>query len=155
MIRALLTSPRLRGYLFPASRFWRSAPALAWAVLIFILSSIPGDSYPEVRIFQFDKLVHFLLYLPLGVGLARMAGPPPAATRSAARSVAVPVVLGSLYGASDELHQLLVPNRSCTLADFVVDILAVTAGAFLWRFMERLAGQEEPVLQLSASRESA
>ncbi len=126
----------MRVALLPGGAFSRYAPPALWATMLFALSSIPGDRYPEVRIVQFDKFVHFMMYMPLGIGLGR------ALTRNADRGLTwkgfwAATLLGSLYGASDEVHQLFVQNRSASGADWIIDCAAVAAGAFVWRHTVR------------------
>jgi VanZ family protein len=109
----------------PLSRF---IPAAFWMLVIFSLSSIPGDRYPRVDLANADKGVHAVLFLPLGWLFARAAK-----ARAAARwRLAAAVAAGVLYGALDEFHQMFVPKRSCSLADWLVDCVAVAAGAGLW-----------------------
>lgn len=43
------------------------------------------------------------------------------------------LAIGSLYGITDEWHQLFVPSRSCDPADWAVDTVATLAGAALAR----------------------
>ena len=38
----------------------------AWALLIFALSSIPGQAFPQIKILAYDKLAHGMLYAVLG-----------------------------------------------------------------------------------------
>jgi VanZ family protein len=108
-------------------------PAVLWAAAIFWASSRPSVPLPEVR--ASDKLAHFGAYAVLGLLAAR------GATAHGLAPV-VPVVLGVLYGASDELHQHFVPGRSPEIADWVADSLGVLAGVLLFRFvLERRAGR--------------
>ncbi len=47
--------------------------SLIWAILILVISGLPGDSIPQSRLWsipQFDKIVHIGLYFPLGLFLA-------------------------------------------------------------------------------------
>lgn len=37
-------------------------PAILWAILIFIASSLPGKDLPDVPIWQVDKIFHILFY---------------------------------------------------------------------------------------------
>ena len=41
-------------------------PALAWAAVIFGLSSVPGSAIPEMPLAQADKLAHGVVYSVLG-----------------------------------------------------------------------------------------
>ena len=53
----------------------------------------------------------------------------------------VALALGSLYGVTDEWHQLFVPDRSCDPADWAVDTVATLCGAALTRLGLRKAGK--------------
>ncbi len=46
-----------------------------------------------------------------------------------ALTVVLAGIIASLYGATDELHQAFVPERSCDPADWAVDTIAAFAGA--------------------------
>lgn len=105
-----------------ALRAW--APALLWAAAIFFASSLPGTGVDLSG--GRDKVVHALVYLVLGLLLARAWAP-----RAGA------VLLGWLYAASDELHQALVPGRTAELADWAADALGVLAGVFLFHRVAR------------------
>ena len=48
-----------------------------------------------------------------------------------ALTVALATVIASLYGVSDELHQIFVPERSCDPADWAVDTIAAFVGAMI------------------------
>lgn len=125
--------------LLPQTPVSRWMPPIAWALFLFVLSSIPGDRYPEVRLVQFDKAVHFAMYLPLGLALGRALGERrDGGSVLTVRRAWAGVALGAFYGATDEVHQLFVTNRSASVADWVIDFLAVWAGVFLWRWSMRL-----------------
>ena len=68
-----------------------------------------------------DKVIHAIVYGALGVML--LAAQPLRAGRYSWRQVAASVVITSLYGASDELHQSFVPGRSPEIGDWVADTL--------------------------------
>jgi VanZ family protein len=57
------------------------------------------------------------------------------------RQIGPSVLIASLYGASDELHQYFVPGRSAEVADWVADTLgALVAVLFAaWLFRSRRA----------------
>jgi VanZ family protein len=99
-------------------------PAIAWAGVIFYLSS--RSSLPaEPRIPHFDKVAHFGAYALLG-GLLAFA------TDRARLSVAVAVVLALAYGASDEIHQMFVPGRSPDVLDWAADAAGVLTACLLY-----------------------
>jgi VanZ family protein len=107
--------------------FNRWLPAIAWAALIFFLSSrhtLPEPPGP----LGWDKLQHTLGYAAGGFLLARAAG-------VRGRGLVIAIALGLLYGASDEVHQAFVPGRNSDVHDWLADALGVVAGAFIQRFI--------------------
>jgi VanZ family protein len=98
-------------------------PALAWAATIFYLSSRPTLPAPDVR--HLDKVLHFGAYGLLGLLLAF------GADRSRLPLLAA-LVIGVLYGASDEIHQMYVPGRSPDLLDWAADAAGVATACFLY-----------------------
>jgi VanZ family protein len=124
---------RIASFLFlkPAKGTQRLILPVAWALFIFVLSSIPGSAYPQVAIPFADKVVHAFLYVPLGYWLAR-AFIHSAGHKSWGQSVILPFTIGALYGLSDEFHQLFVPQRTFSLADWATDCVAVALGLALW-----------------------
>ena len=50
------------------------------------------------------------------------------------RACLVAVACASLYGVTDEFHQLFVPGRMCDPMDWLVDTLGASLGASLARF---------------------
>jgi len=104
------------------------APALAYAVVIFYLSSLPNP-LPALTGRLWDKVLHTVEYgvlaalLTLGLDHVLRRGP--------WRTAALAAALASLYGATDELHQAFVPHRSCELRDWAADTVGALVGAAL------------------------
>ncbi len=101
----------------------------AWALGIFILSSLSGKKIEEMNAFEIsDKVAHFGAYAVGAVVLVL-------ALRwntewSWRRIVWVTIAAISLFGATDEWHQLYTPHRSGgDLADWTADALGAIAGA--------------------------
>ena len=101
-------------------------PALAWAGLIFLLSSQPSPAVQPPSIPHGDKLAHAGAYAILAWLAARalLAG-----GTAPARALLLAVLLGSLYGASDELHQSFVPGRDADPLDWAADAAGALLGA--------------------------
>lgn len=58
------------------------------------------------------------------------------------------LAIGSLYGITDEWHQLFVPSRSCDPADWAVDTVATLVGAALARFgFKKTEGANQQVIR--------
>ena len=114
--------------------------AIVWAVLIFLLSSVPASRFSEAEgTFDFlpraDLFVHFFLYFVL------------AALVHAALRIYLPkrkrllaldtVVFALLYGVSDEFHQAFVPGRTATAIDLGADVLGAAVAVTLWLAYDR------------------
>jgi VanZ family protein len=106
-------------------RFW--IPVALYAGLVFWLSSQsrPLAFLPDA-IWSYDKLLHAIEYAVLGLLLARALR---ASGLSPARTFLGALLLCSLYGASDELHQSFVPNRTCDPRDWAADTVGAALGA--------------------------
>ena len=108
-------------------------PVVLWAALIFVLSSIPGTSLPTVEVPQADKMVHTLIYGVLGALVLRaldgVGAPGVGARWVGARGVLLAAALATLYGISDEIHQLWTPHRSADWHDVVADAVGGLSGA--------------------------
>ena len=103
----------------------RWGPPLLWAAAIFAISSRPV-LFPLPSVLGWDKLQHTGAYALGGALLARALG-------GGRRGALLALALGSLYGVSDEIHQLFVRNRSADPLDWIADTLGVLAGVGLWR----------------------
>jgi VanZ family protein len=109
-------------------------PAAVWAAVLFLLSAWPDPVGPDWLSLS-DKAVHLILYTVLGAALAwgRMRS-------GAALPHALPLLVGALYGATDELHQRFVRGRTPSFADWCVDLLGVFLGYLLVMAVARLVG---------------
>ena len=116
-----MTAPRVR---HPFIRF--QLPALLWAVTIFIASSIPAYSIPNLSIFSHDKLLHLLVYFIFTslvyIALIHQTRFPALSQRPLLWSA----IIAAIYGALDEFHQSFTGRSSD-----VLDLLADVAGALL------------------------
>ncbi|HZY02829.1 MAG TPA: VanZ family protein [Anaeromyxobacteraceae bacterium] len=121
-------------------RFVAWAPVLLYALLIFALSSLarPQDLVPP-ELLSHDKLIHFAEYTVLGGLLARALR---AGGRPPVRAFAVALLLGALYGASDELHLAFVPGRDASPLDWAADAGGTALGAVAVLFLRRRGGAD-------------
>ena len=100
---------------------------IIYALVIFIVSAIPGQSLPKFRIFGFDKLMHCRVYFGLGI-LLFMANDEQLKI-SKKNIFLLTLLIGFGYGISDEIHQLFVINRSASIYDVIADFVGVIIGA--------------------------
>ena len=101
---------------------WLWLPVVAWAGLIFTLSSVPdlGTGLGGWDLLL-RKLAHAVEYAILGALLVRALGRP-----------WVAVAVGVAYAVSDEVHQSFVPGRVGSPLDVALDTVGVAAGVLLW-----------------------
>jgi VanZ family protein len=109
------------------SAVYKWAPVVAWAAVIFALSSIPdlGTGLGGWDL-ALRKVAHAAEFAVLGLLLMRAAGD----TRLA-------LVGGILYALSDELHQHFVPGRLGSPLDVLIDSVGVLVGVLAWRRVRR------------------
>jgi len=111
-------------------KYW--VPVLFFAAAIFINSSQPPSPLlKEIRIPFFDKILHLVCYSCLGYLLLRALlnygyGLPRPGL------IFIAVALGTLYGISDEFHQMFVPERTTEIADVVCDFFGSAAGSVIY-----------------------
>lgn len=104
----------------------RYFPPILWMIVIFILSSIPGSEFPKEPFSGFSVLVHLVEYSILGMLWYRVLK----------KKFIVVLIIGMLYGISDEIHQLFVPFREFSVLDMIADaagvIIGVITGKRIW-----------------------
>lgn len=110
---------------------WYWLPVIAYASLIFYLSSLP---HPEEDLPKFlfeklgDKLLHVIEYAVLAL-LCYRAFRWAAVPRVAQQAVLLAIVTASFYGMTDEVHQAFVPFRESSWLDWVADTAGAVIGA--------------------------
>jgi len=73
-------------------------------------------------IFQQDKILHIILFFGFGLIInltLRSDG------KTVVNSFIFAILLGSLYGASDEFHQMFVPHRTASTMDWAADVTGI------------------------------
>ncbi len=125
-------------------RYW--GPVCAYASLIFYLSSQPHpeETLPSFIKYFSDKVLHLIEYSVLGALCYRaLDGSHAHSWRK--RAVPVAILLTSLYGASDEVHQAFVPFRESSIYDWVADTVGATFGSMIMRrFLSRWSARSLP-----------
>lgn len=111
--------------------------ALLYALLIFALSAIPSISPSSFGFVLEDKFLHFIEYSIFSFLLFL------AFFNSGKEFLKKHVFLlssfvGIAYAVSDELHQRLVPGRSCEFFDFLADSLGIVVVQIgIWFYLKR------------------
>jgi VanZ family protein len=100
-------------------------PVIAYMAMLFGLSSLHTLPSPPAGFSFYD--VHVAAYAGLAVLTARATG---GGLRDVSlRAVLAAIVISSLYGVSDEYHQMFVPGRTFDLLDMLSDAIGSIAGA--------------------------
>jgi VanZ family protein len=103
----------------------RWVPPVLYAALIFYLSSRSSFPVPGY-VWDFDKVIHFGEYGFFAALLLR-----------ATRSPLVSLLIASLYGVSDEVHQAFVPGRDSSPFDWMADTLGAGLVCLSWYLYQR------------------
>ncbi len=114
-------------------------PAIFYMVLIFVMSSIPHVTLPDVGVRWEDKIVHLVEYLALSFLLGRafyFQKWHPLSIEQAAR---LALWVAVFYAATDELHQYFVPGRFADVWDWVADSVGAYLGMLVIRIRLQLA----------------
>ena len=116
---------------------WLWLPVALDAGLIFYLSSIPQLATPPGPFS--DKHFHFGSYALLATLLVRALASARLRNINARVAIAA-VLLATLYGVTDEIHQIFVPGRTAALDDLAADALGAATAAVLllaWAIIRR------------------
>ena len=111
-------------------------PALCWALVIFIQSSIPSLSPPSIGISFEDKIAHAIVFCILGYLMTR-AFYYSKNTRLSRNAIILSISIGLLYGISDEIHQLFVPGRYSEIWDVVADLTGILLAQVIFLSIKR------------------
>jgi VanZ family protein len=102
-------------------------PATYILLIVYMLLLAAGSLAPipikADMISVSDKVIHFLLYIPLGCFLALVN-----LSRFSLGSVLVALGFGALYGGLLEILQNFVSGRTASLSDEMANVLGVTTG---------------------------
>lgn len=110
--------------------------AIGWALLIFVLSSLPKLPTIPTGFRPIDKLAHFTEYFVFGVLLAG-AFAQSSGHHLMRRSLVTAGLLGLAYAVLDEFHQKFVPGRFATVEDAIADALGIAVALFVYQAWHR------------------
>lgn len=101
--------------------------SIVWAIVIFIFSSIPGSGLPSNMGF-WTIVGHLSEYLLLASLLTLVFK---VHNRPMWKVVLIVTLISSLYGASDEFHQLFVEGRYSDFFDWITDTVGAILGSII------------------------
>jgi len=97
-------------------------PAMLYAALIIILSSMPNLQPPDFGVLTYDKLLHFVEYAVFAFLFYRSFSQ---LKRLNTKSIAALITFALLlvFSVGDEFHQKFVPGRTSDIFDVLADVL--------------------------------
>ena len=117
---------------------WYAMPAIAWAIFIFIASSIPAYEMPDLTIFAWDKAIHLGVYFVLAACVFTACSHPEAPPYLRRHRISATILFVAVYGALDEFHQYFVPGRAVEFFDWLADVSGAVVFVFLIYMWKRL-----------------
>lgn len=109
--------------------FFIRLPLLIHWLTILTLTSLPAESLPSVGFS--DKIQHLLAFFVLGFFLYLNMVFQNKYKSLKKSPVYYSILISILYAILDELHQLIVPNRSAEILDFVADAIGAFLGVYI------------------------
>jgi len=111
-----------------------TAPLLLSSIAIVLASSRPEFDLPNFVLFQSDKIFHLIAYFFYGLFIQIfIIGNFHFNKKSA---LIFTLITGSLFAASDEIHQSFVIGRYADIFDFVANFIGIILSLFLFKYVE-------------------
>lgn len=95
-------------------------PLVVYWIILFTATTLPGGSAPKIA--ASDKLKHFGGYFVLAALLHLTLHFQRKIKKFYKKPLLWTLIITSVYGALDEIHQLFVPGRNAELLDWIADI---------------------------------
>ena len=108
-------------------------PAILWAAVILVLTSIPRLSLPDINVSLEDKVAHLTVYFVLAFLTLRaiVANFP----EIQAKHVKLVLLMTVSFAIFDELHQIPIPGRYGEWGDLLADVLGIVLAVLLYRLV--------------------
>ena len=104
-------------------------PLIIYWIILFTATSLPAANLPSVAIS--DKIKHFGAFFGLSVLLSLTLLYQNKNLLFKNYFLAASLVISSIYGLLDEIHQSFVPGRNSEFLDWVADSLGAAVGVFV------------------------
>lgn len=111
------------------AKYW--LPVISYAILIFYISSIPGENIPPLFLEQ-DMVFHIIEYAFFALLISRALKEYYPNQRRVKRFLWV-FVVAIIYALSDEFHQSFVSHRTSSAFDVVIDGIGVFFASIFYR----------------------
>ena len=115
-------------------KVWIHGPTIFWAIVIFVISSIPSLKQPDIGFILQDKLLHLVEFGIMGFLLQRSFSYDRKAQFS---TYLIVFIIGCSYGALDEIHQSFIEGRQSSFGDFFADSVGILLSQALFCLKNR------------------
>ncbi len=120
-------------------------PLTIYWIIIFVLTTLPNPNVPKLLDNYDDKLKHFLAYTVLAVMVSLILHFQKRYKFLSEKVFLYSVLIVSVYGIFDEVHQIFIPGRSADIFDLLCDISGGILGTYLsLRFIKRRENRKIP-----------
>lgn len=120
-------------YIEKHHKYLINIPLIIYWLILFILTSLPGKE--AITIGVNDKIEHFGAYGLLSAILYLNLFFQEKFKLLSKYPATFTIIVASLYGMLDELHQLFVPGRSADVIDWLADSIGAVLGVIIIRFI--------------------
>ena len=124
-------------------------PVYIYAIGLFVLSSIPDLSPPDLGFQPQDKVYHFVFYASYAFFVARSFFAQSRWLRIKNSFVFYSIIFTALYGVSDEIHQYFVPGRVFSIFDILANSLGAIAGTLIFYYYDRYKSRKTKLNKIS------
>ena len=114
-------------------------PTTIWLLVILVLSGYSGNHVPKIPIWQFDKLVHAIIYSVLSILLIIAFQKQYVQEQNRFRVVIFIILFGISFGGFMEILQnYIFINRSGNWYDFIANTFGATFGVLFYPLINKL-----------------
>lgn len=107
-------------------------PSILWAAFILLLCLMPGTELPSISIFEFDKVVHFAVYVVLAVSMYGGWKKQHTFTALHSNTFIKILMITTLYGFTVEiLQELLTADRHFDILDALANATGAVVGTLI------------------------
>jgi VanZ family protein len=110
-------------------------PLVLYWIILLTATSLPVKDLPGIGIG--DKFSHFFAYFVLSVMLYLVFTYQRKSVILFQYSFIAAVLVASLYGIADELHQMLIPGRSAEIYDWIADLAGSLTGVLVVSYLKK------------------
>jgi VanZ family protein len=120
-------------YLEGRKKLFVYAPLIIYWTILFIATTLPVESIPTVAIS--DKIHHLVAYFILSALLYLTLIYQRKSKTLFTYAPSATIILASIYGALDEIHQIFVPGRFADILDWLANFAGTLFGVLLISYL--------------------